>query len=398
MSTTFITNDVSVIADQLFTGLSSKQRRSVIERTPFSMIDGAMGDAYTASCMYYYTQDEKWWNLLLSHTEMMVDTLRTHRFDQEGLLGGLSGIAYLLNASKRSSEEFVSAVQGLTGRITVLVERRMLSMSNRVGVRREDYDFAQGIAGTAHFLFSVGEAGFATARRICDWFAQMSTRSFPENFWTSSIDLDEDMIRQNPELNAGMRDLGLAHGIGAVIATLKKGYEVFQDPRYLTAAKHLCDAYIVNMATHEGKGISFYETPSFDGELSEVIPSPIARQAWCYGTPSMEVAIAGCPELEHQIYSTLSYGEDYFDPDLGHFNEPGVCHGIPSRWYIAEKLNLPCGDNWKSEMQQQINDFLHKDANESDLSFWHGIGGTLAVWFAAETTKTYAPALEILGV
>ncbi|MDK8536656.1 lanthionine synthetase LanC family protein [Corynebacterium propinquum] len=390
-----LTIDLEAATRHLFEGLNSRRRMELIEHTPFSMIDGVLGDAYTISSIYHYTQDDSWWNLFLKRIQALIDVLRSHRFDAEGLLGGLSGLAYLLHVSKRSDGEFNNAISSLADRITTLAERRMWKVRNSIGVSREDYDFSTGLAGTAHFLFSVGGQGYPIARKICDGFLERARQPFPDSFWTCAGDLGERMIENNPRLSSGMRDLGFAHGISSVITTLKRGFGVFREKEYLDAAEKLCDHFIDDLQRHNNQGISYYEYP-FQLDKGKSL-SPLSRQAWCYGLPGLQVAIAGIPTLEEKIYSLLDYPDSYLDPVAGDFDGMGLCHGIAGRQYVSDQLSLPASESWLDGMKLHIRGFLGGDPLSTNLSFWEGIGGTLAVMSAYEKEINYAPALGVLG-
>lgn len=391
------TNPVALKAtNYLFDGLASPQRFEKITETPFSMIDGALGDAYTASCMFHYTKNELWWDLFIERVALLVKALQTYRFDYEGLLGGLSGLAYVLQISRRNDDEFSNAIASLQNRIITLAERRLWNLHNDIGTKRDDYDFSLGLAGTAYYLFTAGGEGLPLAKRICDEFATRTVSSFPASFWTCSQDIDKTMVENFPELSAGMRDLGFAHGLGSVIFTLKQGYRVFNNENYIQAAKTLCTVFVDDIHMHNREGISYYQTPS---PLKGVdTNSQIARQAWCYGTPSLEIAVSGEQILEEKIYSSLTYDQSYFDPKTGDFDEMGVCHGVAGRQYIANRLSLKTGAGWKDTIDSHISDFIDKDLADADLSFWHGAGGTLAVHNAHVFDCDYAPALTILGI
>ncbi|MCQ9344099.1 lanthionine synthetase LanC family protein [Corynebacterium kozikiae] len=396
MTTIHSTEPTMMAIDYLYSGLTSPKRVKVVGKSPFSMIDGNLGDAYTASTMFHYTNDERWWEFLIDQVSSLTSLLRKNRFDQEGLLGGLSGLAFLLNRSKRNDSDFKRAIDSLLGRINTLTERRLWTVHNSIGVKRENYDFALGLSGTAHFLFSIGEKGLPLAKKICDEMADRSKDCFPDCYWTCANDLDSSMVENIPGLVSGLRDLGFAHGVSSVINTLKCGYQVFNENRYLHAAEEICEIFVENIKQNDGQGISYYEIPS---PLQETpLSSPLARQAWCYGIPSLEISIAGLRTLKENIYSCLEYPNSYFDPIEGHFEDMGLCHGVAGRQYIADKLQLPVGGTWQVDMRKHVDSFLTRHQTETDLSFWHGIAGTLAVTVAIDSKMSYAPAMEVLGV
>lgn len=396
MSTTRTPIALEHLDAHLFEGLSSDHRTERISHSPFSMIDGALGDAYTASALYHATEDQKWWDLLMNRVSTLVEVLRTRRFDQGGLLGGLSGMAYLLTVSRRNEEEFSNALSRLNSRISTLAERKLWDLHRSIGKRREDYDYAVGLAGIAHYLFVADEQYRGLAKQICNEFAELSLQPLPHSFWTGAADLDPAMVKHTPELGNGMRDLGFAHGIAGVVAVLKVGHKVFEDPSYLTAATRLMDVLVADIAKHNHSGLSYFQTPSPASNPPR--PSTKSRQAWCYGTPSAEISAAGCQLLEQQLNSSLVHGKDYFDPQLGSFNDSGLCHGVAGRQYLADQLGFAASASWLEHVENQITHFLSGPSTGVDLSFWHGIGGTTAVWAGRESSHGYAPALTILGV
>lgn len=396
MTTPHAVSTLEYLESHLFTGLTSDARSKQIRNTPFSMIDGALGDAYTASCLHHVTEKPKWRELFETRIGQLAQVLRTHRFDQEGLLGGLSGMGYVLLASRRDDADFSNALASLTARIETLSERRLWQLSKRVSKRREDYDHALGLAGTAYFLFYRSGPALQIAESICQKFSELATRDMPESFWTCATDLDPAMIAHAPEASNGIRDLGFAHGIAGVVATLRRGYEVFGNQDYLDAAERLCQTLINDVAHHGGEGASYFQLPHVDADQEH--PAVKARQAWCYGVPGIEIAVAGCRPLEHAVQQALRRGDDYFDPQLGAFDDGGLCHGIPGRRYLADRANLPSSPGWDRRINAQVEVFVNHPPTETDLSFWHGIGGTLSVWSAVQRDGEYAPALSVLGV
>lgn len=383
------------LSDRLYSSLTTNVRCAEISQTPFSMIDGALGDAYTASSFYYLTEDDKWWDLFTSRVSLLAEVLRNQRFDQAGLLGGLSGMAYVLAMSRRSEGEFTQALSSLNTRITDLGTKQLWNLHSSVGKRREDYDYAVGLSGIAYYYLAAGHSHIPLAQKICDEFTELSRQPLPNSFWTDASDLDPAMITQTPELGSGMRDLGFAHGIAGVIAVLNMGYHYFGKSDYLTAATALMDVVVKDINEHDNLGPSYFQTPH--PVNGHPYPSLQARQAWCYGTPSVELAAAGNSQLQQQLNMSLIHGDDYFDPHLGYFNESGLCHGVAGRQYVADQLRLPMANSWSDDLDQYIHEFLSETSDHKDVSFWHGLGGAAAVWAGKHSQRGYPPALTILG-
>lgn len=384
------------LEEKLFIGLSSRERKDQVTKHPFSMIDGSLGDAYTASCFYHITGDDKWWKLLLEQTGTLASYLRSVRFDEGGLLGGLSGMAFVLQASRRSEEDFSNALAGLNTRIHYLVDKKLWNLRSEVSKRRQDYDYAVGVTGIAYWAFFMGGKHLALAEKICRQLVDLVQEELPGCFWTAASDLEPDLLVQLPETNKGLRDLGFAHGICGVIRLLQLASETFNDASFETAADKLFSVLLNDIAFYSGTGVSFFETPLAAGEPKN--PSHKSRQAWCYGLPSVELAAFGSQHRQQCLDQVLNLQEDYLDPQQGFFDETGICHGIAGRQYLADQLGSLCGEYWKTDLHSQIHAFLDLPCSESDLSFWHGIGGSASVWAGMHDDKNYAPALAILGI
>lgn len=389
------TSDISEAVEILRREITSEERNALVEQTPFSLIDGYLGDAYTAASFAAVYDSEEWREIFLQRIELLIEVLKYQRFDDATLLGGLSGLVFLLSTSRTVPEEFGSAIEVLTRRIRDLSDRKLRLLDEQVSMRRSHYDYASGVAGVAYLGLSCESDRMRDyATKIVQKLAEYALGDFPENFWTAANDLDEQLIDRMPQASRGVRDLGFAHGIGGVLRVLALASDGEKGGDYEQAFSNLYQQLLRDIERRNYEAVGYFDLPDEGGDAA--IRTPNARNAWCYGLPSVELALSGRPEGQ-ELTAILKPNASYLQPADGGFNGLGVCHGIAGRIYLADKLGTSYGDQWDSGIASQVTEFVSGGRAPECLSFWHGMGGTLSVIAGREASR-YPHQLSILGV
>lgn len=394
--TEFSTGDAELsrrFAAALFADLSAQKRRNAVSRRPFDMHDGQLGDAFTAAVLHAETGDTRWRTLLAHHLDALTRLFYTSRIDRPGLADGLTGLLLLLeNTGPWPERDEVAAA--LSRRVRHLTEITLGRMQAKIGVSCDDYSFATGIAGVAHYLLSTGN-NVRLVTHICDQLADLAEHSFPDGFWTPVSDLDDDLVEAAPRLTFGARDLSFRSGLAGVTRVLAEAATVLGDGNYLDAAAALVGVAADDLRKHDGGRVSRYQTPPVYGGTPGTTAPP--GQTWCDGLPGWEVAVAGDRRLTGKLYAAVRYDRDYLDAGKGAFSGPGLCDGVAGRLYLADSLGLPGNAAWADQLRRAVRDYVGGDGQNVGPGFRDGFGGVAAVWFGRGSGHGYAAVLGLLG-
>lgn len=246
---------------------------------------------------------------------------------EAGLLSGLAGLAFAVDAAAGGRERYRTLSATLWATTTKLSAGKIQAVSSGPFIA-ETYDSVQGLAGILRASLSAA-AQNSTERLVADICTAFACR-----FANSSGKADCHDIWQSPPAHArfrealGFSDLGLAHGIAGPLAALSQAY--------VSSSRSLVDS---RMLTHLGDRLA--ETAPEAGQAwpafrlfqpDKVVPSN--RNAWCYGSVGVGNALLQADAaLGTTRWSAVAARAifDALDMATGAAEEsmtPTLCHGL----------------------------------------------------------------------
>jgi hypothetical protein len=387
----------------LYLDLTSGARQNAAATAPFDMDDGLLGDAYTASAVFWSTREQRWLDLAQSKVDSMVEIVRGAPVGHDGILGGYAGLAYLLQMSATALSTPVDFLQVLDRRTEAYSTVTMGRIFTDGQLVRRRFGYAQSLAGVAHLKLQAPET-VRQAERICRFLADLAYRPFPGPFWSPRGDLGEEVIRGFPDLAFGGRDLGFHSGVAGVISVLLEAAAITGEEEYRSAAVDLTGQVLDDLAAHSGTGLSRYQRPPFHRCDRR---GPVSPFTWGEGIPGLQLAVSWDVALDREVREALRYTDEYFVPEMGGFRRPGLTDGVAGRLYIADEVQLPSYSGWVPYLESALEAYAAGHAEDvtrkPGSGFLTGIGGVVAVLLGHRSRsrdgsrRGYAPILSVLG-
>ncbi|MDO4686558.1 MAG: lanthionine synthetase LanC family protein [Corynebacterium sp.] len=374
---------------------------------------GSLGAAYFAASMAEIDESRDWQQLLSLQLNSIFKALGLNSYPHAGMLGGLTGLAFLLQTSRQRPEEYASALRKLEGRILYHLDKGLENLKTSIGMPRFEYDYSCGITGMLYhfqqFRPDAAEQQLVVDRAL-QYLIDTAQSGFNNFFWTPSVAVPEEVIEQEPKAAFGILDFGQAHGICGVLGLLLAHQRQTQLEDIETAIEAIIDAAAYGYETSIVPGIPYYlcghpEVNAWFGDgSSDYSAGPLARNGWCYGLPILE-AYSAKYGIELPNGMSMSFDSPEFqDPNLGVFNEAGLCHGIAGRMALNYLIHKPIPDTWWTLAEQLLDDFnqAHDEGTTGKLTidhgFWDGVGGLIVVVEAIRQAKPLPKQLQILGL
>jgi hypothetical protein len=205
----------------------------------------------------------------------------------------------------------------------------------------EDYDLVTGLVGFSVYALERLPRPVAVAclDRVIDYLAQ-AAQDRPEGvtWWTDPMWLPADDREQSP---GGYYNLGLAHGVPAVIALLGRVCAAGIDdgrPRPLLAG-----AVRWLLAQQAPGGFPYWIGPGGENRP--------ARLAWCYGDVGVAAALLGAarcvsePAWEHEALEIARRAAQRGRKDAG-VVDAGLCHGAAGLGHVFNRMYQATGEPW----------------------------------------------------
>lgn len=383
------------LTDVLYRDLTDPTRREQAEIAPFARATGSLGDAFTASCLFHATEAPRWKGLFEKLVGQLAEAVHTRRTDRAGLSNGLTGLLLLLDTADERMTVPPGLQDVLEHRVTVLADQLIIRVRSGFGADRLDYSFSTGLSGIAHRLM-VARRDRRLVERICDLFAELAAKPFPDSFWTSTAALPWAVASREAVLTFGARDLSFGMGITGVVSILRRAAAVLHVVRYRNAASLLLDEITRDIDCHGGHGMSRFQSVPAPGAAP--LPTAAEGHSWNVGLPGVELAVADDERLMDQLYPHIRYGEEYVDPVAGCFDSPSICSGVAGRLYLADIAGLSDDPRWEMFLKTSLEDYMSRGAGDvPDPGFWEGYGGAVAVWLGRKGGRGYAPVLKVVG-
>jgi hypothetical protein len=321
---------VHEIADSLPTAGDGESGRSA------SLAGGQTGQALFHAYLALHGQDDTQAGRAAELLDSAAELLAEVPMDLS-LYTGFAGVAWVLeHLQGRLFEEDAGEDPNLE------IDEALLSPLGR-SPWTGDYDLITGLVGLGVYGMErlPRPTGTAILERVVDRLAELA-RTFPEGtaWFTPPEDLPAWQREYHPN---GYYNLGVAHGIPAVIALLAGACAVGVAGG---RARPLLDDAVRWLLAHRlepGLG-SCFGTSFYPGEP----PAP-ARLAWCYGDPGIAAALlaaaraAGRPDWEREA---VAIGLDAAGrpAESSRVRDAGLCHGAAGLAHLFNRMYQTTGE------------------------------------------------------
>jgi lantibiotic modifying enzyme len=230
------------------------------------------------------------------------------------LSAGLSGVGFTLH---HVSQLLSIAAPDRDAAIDELIGNRLIRHARWPG----HIDLLYGLAGIAVFALERADAigDERNLELVVDRFAELATRAPDGVTWLTGPSLLVD--RQREEAPNGYFNLGVAHGVPAIVAVLAAAAA-----RGVDRAESLAREGLTWILTQIGDGdVPVWVTPNHDAK-------PGRQVGWCYGSPGISAALlfasrALGDEAAEQAAIALACRAAAQREDGSNVTDPWICHG-----------------------------------------------------------------------
>ena len=291
--------------------------------------------AYLAKARSGYDDEE----IALRFLEQATDAVSATRMSAD-LFGGFTGIAWAmahleeqLRASddEDSNEAVDEALKGY------------LSQSPW----RSGYDLVSGLVGFGVYALVrlPTKSAVECLELVIDRLEETAERTARDVTWRTAPELLPP--HQRKECPKGYYNLGLAHGVPAVIALLAQTCAITdkQLARTRTKAQRLLDGVVAWLLAQQPPE----HTESFPYWIASGIPAKPSRLAWCYGDLGIAAALlqaahcVGKPAWERQALM-IARRAAARPPQHSGVKDCGLCHGAAGVGHIFNRLFQATGE------------------------------------------------------
>ncbi|WJZ01867.1 lanthionine synthetase LanC family protein [Corynebacterium freiburgense] len=394
-------------SDLLFVKLENDSFGQTKSADPLDINSGYLGAAYLAASMAQIDDSQDWRQVTMKQLNHIFKQLGASKYSHGGMLGGLAGLALLLQTSKQDPAEYVGALHKIETRLLHHVRCSLEKLQTSIGMPRFDYDYAIGLTGILYYFELFPPAEREQQELITgalQYLVGVAKSSFDEFFWTPSIAVPHEVVQQEPKAAFGILDFGQAHGISGVLGLFLAHVQRTKDHSVQEAIPGLLAALVRGYDTSIVPGIPYYlcghpESESWlNDEPVGFGSGPTARNGWCYGLPILEIYMANYGLAIPKRLELSFTSPEYVDPRTGGFDGPGLCHGIAGRMALNYLMRKPIPDIWWERAEQQLQALNDVENSGLDFGFWDGIGGLQIVVQAISQSKPLPKQLQILGL
>ncbi|MFN0063750.1 MAG: lanthionine synthetase C family protein [Myxococcaceae bacterium] len=293
-------------------------------------------DAYLAKV---HSSDERA-DATFARLERVIE--QASRLRSSALYGGLAGVAWVTAHVNTLLSEWLDTASGEASEAwpDALFIREVRSLPEPV-----QYDLISGLVGLAVYAIEhlpAKEAEQLLGGVIDRLLARKAVR-MPHG---STFLTEPELLPAHQRIHApsGNYNLGVAHGIPAVVVVLahgiRRGYRVIE-------ARELVDAlwdWMVAQQCSSGPGARFPTHVEIDGRSS----GP-AREAWCYGGLGLSVALLRAAQLlddTSKAHAAVEFAKLEAERSIesSDSKDCGLCHGAAGNAHLFNRLFQASGD------------------------------------------------------
>lgn len=298
--------------------------------------DGSAGLAVFFAYLGAATGEERWGESAHRFLDHAIDALAERPLPPP-LHGGFTGIAWTLEHLDgllfEADED--DADDPIGESLVELLERRP--------ARRGEFDLITGLTGYGVYALEAlpRPAARQCVKLVIERLAETGEEAEGGFAWFTPPDLLPEHQRESAP--AGNFNLGLAHGVPAVVSFLAAcaGAGVLPESR-----RPMLDGAVAWILAHKREAVSGWCFPSW---VADGVAPFAARLAWCYGDPGVAAALlaaarhAGRADWEAEALDTARRAAAR---DFGHAGvlDAGLCHGSAGLGHLFNRMHQASGD------------------------------------------------------
>ncbi|CAM5489853.1 Nisin biosynthesis protein NisC [Streptomyces xanthochromogenes] len=309
-----------------------------------SLLAGETGTAltfrYAARAMPH--EADHWNDLAQQRLAAVVRATHDEPVDEPGMAGGTAGLALALADFAADDPRYTPALTALDTQLAAqMAELPPGHTTSGDGVAFDAYDAVSGLSGILGHLATTptarlpeGAAVRAAAEQLTAELVALSGTRTAEGrpaWYVPPRHYPLDSYRE--EFPYGYVNLGLAHGIPAVLSALAIALRAGdRTPRLVETVRRIAD-YVVGVSFDDEWGRNWPTGVPLDASGAQRTTGLTrARAAWCYGAPGIAAALLNAaealddPELQDVAVDAYEAVLRRFEASDG-FPSPTLCHG-----------------------------------------------------------------------
>lgn len=225
------------------------------------------------------------------HLKAARDSLKSQQNQPLGLFNGLSGYAFATRYLARGGTRYRNAQAEIDAALHPAISRRCGFLKSQEQFACSDFDAISGFAGIAAYLLTrQDDPGAQTILlEVVEFLVALlgDDRKPPRWYTPSHLIAGESMQRGFPE---GNLNCGLAHGVPGPLAVLSLAYECGVRLPRLEDAIERAACWLIQNRSDDAWGPNWPSAWGVAGPGAAPAP-PVARAAWCYGSPGIARAL-----------------------------------------------------------------------------------------------------------
>ncbi|MEM9554026.1 MAG: lanthionine synthetase C family protein [Acidobacteriota bacterium] len=293
---------------------------------PANLASGAAGQALFFAYLALATDDEHWLDVACDYLETMIEGAETVA-RWPSLHTGFSGLAWTLEHLQGR------VLEG--GAVDHSLDQRLLEILDR-GPWLREYDLISGLVGFGVYALEIlpRPEGRACLENVLNQLEATTDPLADGVTWhTDPRLLPEHQRRVFPD---GYHNLGLAHGIPAILALLGALCAVDVEAE---RARRLLEPAVDWLLAHEGAD----DGACFAHSIAAGAGRQASRLAWCYGDPGVAVALlhagrlADVPAWREEAYRIALASARRPEDEAG-VVDAGLCHGSVGLAHLFHRI------------------------------------------------------------
>jgi len=249
------------------------------------------------------------------------------------LFAGFTGVAW--------AADVVSELLGGGEDLNEEIDEALLRTLARVDWERAPYDLIMGLTGLGVYALERWPRPAATEAlaRVAGELGRLAGEDEHGTYWFTAPELLLGSRRE--QYPAGGVDLGVAHGVAAVIPFLARVQALAAADVKDLVAKSVQWLLAHALETGAGPTIPYYVAPGVE-------PMP-ARLAWCYGDPGVAATLLLAAEEAQQpawadAATRIALGAAERPPDESGVVDAGFCHGSAGLAHLFNRAYQATGE------------------------------------------------------
>ncbi len=307
-----------------------------------------------------------WEKVVHQYALTIGSTLKKGLPKHHSLFGGLAGVCYALDSASCGGVRYKNILEKLHPFLIHGVEGTYLSILEKnldaqIPSSPFLFDIVLGVCGPLIYFLTCnkGKEFSPICTRIVTALIRLTHEievlGYQVPGWYT-LQEDQFLNEEKVKFSKGNFNLGVAHGIPGVLATLVYAWEYgIRIDGQEKAIEKIGDWLIDQSSDVEGQ-IFWGDRISFEEYVGEIPKHPhTTRAAWCYGTPGVaRILFQAGSKLKNHVWQEIGLKayKDIFnlDREKWHIPSPTLCHGVAGLYLITHLMGQDSGD---AELQNQ---------------------------------------------